>query len=338
MGPSPVLSENGKKISDLPENLLLKIFGYLPVKELCIIGRVCRQWRRIVRDNSLWRHVDLLNYRLDLKKMWKVIRSHLSECLISIKVKGFMDTGKPKSGAHSLSDAMLNDLKDRCPNLEEIHLKNCNTTNLNPKLFPSTLVKLTLENCAVQPGLMKNFSQDLPQLLFLNVSGTVRFDDIELSYLCQAEQLKVLIIVNGCYCVSVESLSKIAQNLKNLLELELADTGIKNTNQNLELAVHHMTRNLSSLQHLNFKGCASLSPVILQNLLSGLKKLKILNIACCSDVKYTSLVSMEQNMKGLRLLELCESQMEGHNIEGLESLLLECSVHLVEPCTCKCQR
>ncbi|XP_062592742.1 F-box/LRR-repeat protein 12-like [Saccostrea cucullata] len=336
MGPSPVLSNNEKKISDLPENLLLKIFDYLPVKELCIIGRVCRQWRRIVRDNSLWRHVDLLNYRLDLKKMWKVIRSHLSECLLSIKVKGFMDTGKPKSSAHSLSDAMLNDLKDRCPNLAEIHLKNCNTTNLNPKLFPPTLVRLTLENCAVQPGLMKNFSEDLPQLLYLNVSGTVRFDDIELSYLCKSEQLKSL-VVNGCYRVSVEGLSKIAQNLKNLQEMELADTGIKNTNQNLELAVHHMTRNMSSLHHLNFKRCASLTPVILQNLLSGLKKLKTLNIACCPDIKYTSLVNMEQNMRGLRLLEVCQSQMEGHNIEDLESLLVECSVHLTEPSSCKCQ-
>lgn len=56
--------------------------------------RVCRQWRRIVRDNTLWRHVDLLNYRLDLKKMWKLIRSHLSECLLSIKIKGFLDTGE----------------------------------------------------------------------------------------------------------------------------------------------------------------------------------------------------------------------------------------------------
>lgn len=243
-------------------------------------------------------------------------------------------TGKPKSGTHSLSDAMLTDLKDRCPNLEEIHLKNCNVANLNPKLFPATLVRLTLENCAVQPGLMKNFSEDLHQLSELNVSGTVRFDDTELSFLCRTNQLKVLIL-NGCYRVSVEGLSKVAQQMTNLERLELENTGIKNTNQNFELAAHHMTRHMTSLKQLNFKGCASLSPTVLQNLLSGLKKLQTLNIACCSLIKYSSLVTMEQNMKGLRMLELCQSQMEGHNVEDLESLLLECTVDVVERCLCK---
>jgi hypothetical protein len=229
---------------------------------------------------------------------------------------------------------MLTDLRDRCPNLEEIHLKNCNIANLNPKLFPATLVRLTLENCAIQPGLMKDFSEDLPQLSDLNVSGTVRFDDTELSFLCRTNQLKALIL-NGCYRVTVEGLSKVAQQMTNLERLELEDTGIKNTNQNLELAVHHMARHMTSLKNLNFQGCASLSPTILQNLLSGLKKLQTLNIAFCPLIKYSSLVSMEQNMKGLRKLELSQSQMEDHSVEDVESLLLECTVSVVERSLCK---
>lgn len=315
------------RMDDLPENLLLKIFEYLAVKELCIAGRVCRQWRRIVRDNTLWRHVDLLNYRLDLKKMWKLIRSHLSECLLSIKIKGFLDTGKPKFGAYSLSDAMLKDLKERCPNLKEIHLKNCNTMNLDPSLLPSGLVKLTLENCAIEPGLMKHFTRDLPELSYLDVSRTVRFDDRELSYVCGTDQLKVL-IMNGCYRVTAEGLSKAAQQMASLERMEIGDAAIENKNQNFELAAHHMTRHMVSLKHLNLQGCKPLTSDILKVLLSGLKKLETLNVACCL-MKYDSFVNMEPYLKKIKLLEICSSEMGHQQVEDLESILLECSVKMV---------
>lgn len=229
---------------------------------------------------------------------------------------------------------MLNDLKDRCPNLKEIHLKNCNTVNLNPRLFPSTLFKLTFENCAIQPGLMKKFTEDLPELSSLDVSRTVRFDDAELSYMCGTDQLKVL-IVNGCYRVTVEGLTKIAQQMTRLERLEMEDTGIVNINQNFELAAHHMARHMISLKHLNLKGCIPLTSTNLQNLVFGLKKLQTLNVACC-PLKYSSLVEMEPYLRKLKLLELCTHQMEGHSTEKLESILMECSVRLVEKCASKC--
>ena len=57
--------------------------------------RVCTRFRRITCDNSLWRHVDLLPYRLNVGKTWKVMRSHLSDCLLTFKIRGFLGkTGK----------------------------------------------------------------------------------------------------------------------------------------------------------------------------------------------------------------------------------------------------
>ena len=59
---------------------------------LCLFS-TCKRWNRIANDRSLWKHVDLMAYELDLKKMWKMIRNHFSEVLLSIHLKGPLHQG-----------------------------------------------------------------------------------------------------------------------------------------------------------------------------------------------------------------------------------------------------
>lgn len=80
--------------------------------------------------------------------------------------------------------------------------------NLDFSLLFLGLVKLTLENCVIELGLMKYFIRDLLELFYLDVFRIVRFDDRELSYVFGIDQLKVL-IMNGCYRVIVEGLLKV---------------------------------------------------------------------------------------------------------------------------------
>lgn len=80
--------------------------------------------------------------------------------------------------------------------------------NLDFSLLFLGLVKLTLENCVIELGLMKYFIRDLLELFYLDVFRIVRFDDRELSYVRGIDQLKVL-IMNGCYRVLVEGLLKV---------------------------------------------------------------------------------------------------------------------------------
>ena len=62
--------------------------------------RVCRRWRRIVLDKSLWHHVDLLPYQLDLRKMWKLVRAHLSDRLQTLRIRGLWDTSQSRCVKH----------------------------------------------------------------------------------------------------------------------------------------------------------------------------------------------------------------------------------------------
>ncbi|VDP30640.1 unnamed protein product [Schistosoma mattheei] len=52
---------NNKKflITRLPEKIMLQIFSHLSHPELCNIARVCKMWRRLAYDHSLWQSLNL---------------------------------------------------------------------------------------------------------------------------------------------------------------------------------------------------------------------------------------------------------------------------------------
>lgn len=46
-------------ITRLPDKLMLRVFSYLSHVELCTIARVCKQWRRLAYDSTLWQSLNL---------------------------------------------------------------------------------------------------------------------------------------------------------------------------------------------------------------------------------------------------------------------------------------
>lgn len=47
----------------LPSELLLRIFVWLPVHDLCSVARVCRRWNDVGSDDALWRHKCIRAYQ-----------------------------------------------------------------------------------------------------------------------------------------------------------------------------------------------------------------------------------------------------------------------------------
>jgi len=44
---------------DLPDEILLMIFEYLPKKELLTCSSVCSRWRSVTQDENLWKEIYL---------------------------------------------------------------------------------------------------------------------------------------------------------------------------------------------------------------------------------------------------------------------------------------
>ncbi|XP_060083889.1 F-box/LRR-repeat protein 12-like [Ylistrum balloti] len=272
-------------IKHLPENILLEILSYLSVKDLCRAGRVCRAWRRVVRDNTLWRHVDLLPYRLNLQKMWKVIRAHFSECLLTMKVRGFVESAGPKQKKPSLSDAMLLDLRERCPNIRDLHLHMCNTDNISANNLPRSLTRLVLHGCSWQPRWLKGHEENLQKIEGLDLSCCSRVDSFDMQDIGNWKGLKVLKL-NGLYRLNEKGIQHVATSLPLLERLELSYT------QCTELAVHHISRHLKNLCHLNMSNCSLLNDSAVETLSSGLHKLEYLDLKSNSQLTISGLSSL----------------------------------------------
>ena len=50
-------------INDLPEEILLKIYSYIRLEDLClIIPKVCEKWKRLAEDVILWKKLSYICY------------------------------------------------------------------------------------------------------------------------------------------------------------------------------------------------------------------------------------------------------------------------------------
>ena len=50
-------------ITDFPIEILMRIFSYLDVKDLCYCGQVCKDWKMISNFDSLWSRIAQKKYQ-----------------------------------------------------------------------------------------------------------------------------------------------------------------------------------------------------------------------------------------------------------------------------------
>ncbi|XP_013385202.1 F-box/LRR-repeat protein 12 [Lingula anatina] len=232
-------------IESLPENIVVEIFHYLSTKDLCRIARVCSQWRRIANDKTLWKHVDLSDYKINLPNMWKLMRAHFSEAVLTVKMRGFLDSG-PKKKKPSFSEAALKDMRERCPNVRELHiiLSNLEDVNLKRSPLPSSLTLLNLSKCIFPAEWYPEIVSQLPKLTHLILQGC-KVNNTHLKEICKAKTLKSLDL-HGCYRINDDGINTVAKSLPNLEELII--TGCIYSDEGL----HHVSCNLKKLKL--FKG------------------------------------------------------------------------------------
>lgn len=258
-------------IDQLPDAILLDILSYLSVKERCFAARVCQRWREIVSDNSLWRHVDLLSYHLDLQRMWKILRTHFSPCLITLKVRGFAHSETTrKRKKSSLSDSMLKELSNRCPNLKVLHLHDCKTENICVENIPSTVNVLSVTRSSWKPRWFQYKPNNLSNLHSLFLDRTVRIDRLDLLDIAQFPDLKMLSL-SGCYRIESMGIQILTNSFLSLEFLDLSYINIEG------IDVHHISRNLKKLKRLHLKSCG-LSNSMLESL-NVCNSLEILDIS-----------------------------------------------------------
>ncbi|XP_073677080.1 F-box/LRR-repeat protein 12-like [Garra rufa] len=134
-----------------PENVLIDILSYLNVRELVRNSRVCRRWKQLVRDQRLWRTVDLSTWkRVSSRTLWVLLRQYLGRGLRCLRLRGLLLS--VRRGAF-LTESWLQALRSKCPRLRRLCLQHTDLRNLRScRLLPPSLQVLELSFCEVASG------------------------------------------------------------------------------------------------------------------------------------------------------------------------------------------
>ncbi|XP_066498413.1 F-box/LRR-repeat protein 12-like [Hoplias malabaricus] len=140
-----------KTLEFFPENILIEILSYLNVRELVRNSRVCKRWKQLVKDQRLWRTVDLSTWKgVTSRVLWVLLRQYLGRGLRYLRLRGLLLSAR---GGAFLSEPWLQTLGSKCPRLCRLTLLHTDLRGLaSCSLLPSTLKVLELHGCEVSPG------------------------------------------------------------------------------------------------------------------------------------------------------------------------------------------
>ncbi|KAK7921907.1 hypothetical protein WMY93_008809 [Mugilogobius chulae] len=149
---------NGYNLDYFPENLLIDILSFLGVRELVRAGRVCKRWRRLVKDQRLWRVVDLTAWKgVTSRILWVLLRQYLGCGLRCLRMRGLLLSAR---GGTFLSESWLKALSTKCPRLRRLCLLHADLRSLpSCQILPLSLQVLELRGCELPRGF---FEQTLP--------------------------------------------------------------------------------------------------------------------------------------------------------------------------------
>ncbi|XP_053573889.1 F-box/LRR-repeat protein 12 isoform X3 [Bombina bombina] len=278
---------------------------------------VCKRWKRLVMDRTLWRHVDLTSCKLNSKIIWHLLRHWLGSGLQTLMITGFLHTAKK---SEFLTTAVFLELEKRFPSLETLSLRQTNFRSVNYDSFPSTLKSLELIRCEVpmlwfqpSPGRSGRF----PKLETLILNEVPSFSSYHLETICSHSDLKTLLL-SGTYRVTDIGVQQAAPHLKHLKHLKLQGCNIT------DLSMHLIGKYLMSLRTLDLRNVCTLTEVGLASL-SNLKTLEKLWLEYCCSLYSSSIISVCTTLPSLNHLHL-NGTFEGHYVDIVQKSLPNCRV------------
>lgn len=220
-----------------------------------------------------------------------------------------------------MSDAMLKELADRCPNLHKLAFVKTNLSNVSALSLPKTLHFLEIQ-ASIIPLRWFQFTienKSLVNLQHLNLKESTKLNNADLKDISNFVKLKTLNI-SGCYRVTEDGLKTIATSLTQLEQLSICETACT------DLVLHLFARNLQELRSLHMKKCRAITEAGIAAMATGLIKLEELRLDSCSEVKDSTLPHL-QSLKHLRYVSLIGTNVSKDALENFQANVnLDCKV------------
>nr|XP_033780922.1 F-box/LRR-repeat protein 12 isoform X2 [Geotrypetes seraphini] len=286
----------------------IRAFPFSVLSSYC---RVCKHWKKLVLDKTLWKDVNLMPYKINSKVLWHLVRHYLGSSLRSLQLKGLLHSVKKQD---LLTQNVLQALAKRCPGLQRLCLHKADLRSLSYESLPSSLKVLELSHCEIPFAWFQTTTPctvPLPQLEHLALSKVPAFSNQDLEMVSLCNPLKTLIL-SGTYRVTTKGMLLAVGHLKQVKRLTLHGCDISNT------GLYAIAKNLKALQHLGLAGFHRLDEGL--PCLTVLKTLERLDLWQCDQLSADTIVSVCAELPALKSLNLNgKTSEEQHPVEGEET-------------------
>ncbi|KAI9679783.1 MAG: hypothetical protein M1817_004797 [Caeruleum heppii] len=299
----------------LPEEIKIRILGYLTHRELARCAKVSQSWHKTCFDGQLWTSIDATDYyrRLTPQSLQKLLTG-AGPFLKDIQLRGCSQLRKIP-GDEGISDM--------CRNLENISLEGC-LLNEKPLYFllarNKSLVHVNLSGlCAATNSACRTIAKNCPQLEYLNISWCHNINNRGVAAVVDGcSKLKDLRVSDIKGLNDKSFMNRLFE--KNTLERlvlhhcsEVGDDGLKVLMEGIDNEVDPLTGRAHvpprKLRHLDLSKNPTLTDKSLQSMVGNVPDLEGLQLGGChelTDAAFTDLFDSMPKLTHLDLEELTE--------------------------------
>eukprot|EP00899_Mesostigma_viride_P005086 jgi/Mesvir1/14579/Mv05256-RA.1 len=335
--PPQVLEE----LYDLNADLLLKVFSFLELEDLCRCAGVSKRWMQASRDPAFWHTLDFSRRKIRPRQVLTLCARYTNATSLNLVGVRNVDAALVRDALGHLTSLVslsvgdgvigpliLDEISRACPPtlrslavtdavlgqsvVSDLSLSNASLTELNLtrcrgvrlQLTLPQLTKLVLSGSGLSVVTMAG--RPYTSLMHVDLSDCIKLSDASMSSLLSQCPVLTYLDLSGCVSVSDETLQALARHCPELLDLSVSRC------PNVALEEVH----LPSLRTANLTGCVGMNSDGARASLDGWTCLEDLRLDDC-----ILLPSLRLQLPRLRKLSL-------HNCHKLASLHV-CAPRLV---------
>ncbi|XP_073429739.1 F-box and leucine-rich repeat protein 13 [Dendrobates tinctorius] len=263
---SSAMREGEDDISQLPQRAVLKIFGFMDLVDLARSAQVCRSWKIITQNSSLWNSIDFSSVRHHIQD--KFVINILRKCrpyVIRLNLRRC-------STLHWSTYKGIGE----CRNLQDLNLAECRNVNEDAirvicEGCPA-LLYLNLSHTDITNSTIRVMSRYLLNLQYLSVAYSRKFTDKGLQYLGSGKGCHKIIYLDlsGCTQISVDGFRYIADGCASLQHLKINDMFTLTDN-----CITTLLEKCQNIVSISLLGSPHLSDAAFKILAQGRKLVKI---------------------------------------------------------------
>ncbi|XP_075454967.1 uncharacterized protein LOC142494110 [Ascaphus truei] len=308
----------------LPDELWICIFSQLSHKDLSLVAQVCRRFRYIANDDSLWKIIEITN-----------CHSLTDDCLINIGLHHpeSLTLYRCHDDTQCITEEGLIKLFQHCKDaLMELKITNCggprfegDAVFLHASNYCDQLTSVDISwTAATDTGIIA-IVESSSSLQNLSLNGC-KITDQAINILVKKHWKRLVKLeVFGCHALTAKCLTsvatecahlqilnigripkvtdvclaKIASKLKNMTTLNV--TGL---NVVRDRVVHQIVKQCPNLENLTLSSCCQVTDVSLVEISTYLQTIKYLDVSGCKKVSDIGIQALARSCRQIRYLDL----------------------------------